>query len=71
LKPQILACDSEINNQKKMLYMPLSTFYDVFCRHSSGFLPLQSDIAIDLQALTCLEMPSQKIKKARSSLSYD
>jgi len=54
-----------------MLYMPLSTFYDVFCRHSSGFLPLQSDIAIDLQALTCLEMPSQKIKKARSSLSYD
>jgi hypothetical protein len=36
---------------------------------AAGILPIfttsKSDIAIDLQALTCLEMPSQKIKNAK------
>jgi hypothetical protein len=49
-----------------MLYMPAPTLYDVF----AGILPIfttfkTSDIAIDLQALTCIEMPSQQIKKAK------
>src|SRR6188472_3554082 len=61
-----------LTNHKKMLYMPLPTHYDVFCRHSSDFYHFKtSDIAIDLQALTCVEMPSQQSKKQRSSLSYD
>jgi len=48
-----------------MLYMPASTLYDVFCRHSSDFYHFKSDIAIDLQDLTCIEMPSQQIRKAK------
>jgi len=45
--------------------MPASRLYDVFCRHSSDFYHFNSDIAIDLQDLTCIEMPSQQIKKAK------
>jgi hypothetical protein len=44
--------------------MFVSTHYDVFAG-ILPILPLKSDISIDLQALTCLEMPSQQIKKAK------